>query len=283
MFVDCDLCSETSASMLAVFLSSLVLASCAFSPRAPSRMHAQFSSPLSRRDVLAAAAGAIVLGGPSPVHALIKGSAPPPKMAPKERKCKSIDECEALGEKERLAAEANVRTDFERTSGGDRYRDINVGSGKAVAQGDAVEIRYRVMRLGTKARDGLSGEGQTIFSLGFGEDDDQEGSVLPVQLRGSNLVAGVNDALVGMKPGGRRRVLVRPERGWRIQTGACAEGEKTLGLDAAQRSTAQVRQNPSAHLHQPVRLAVTIAIDFSPLIARHHAVTPPLISTCTRA
>lgn len=28
---------------------------------------------------------------------------------------------------------------------------------------------YRVMRLGTKARDGLSGEGQTIFSYGFGE------------------------------------------------------------------------------------------------------------------
>ena len=64
--------------------------------------------------------------------------------------------------------------------------------------------------------------------------------MLPVQLRGSNLVAGVNDAR-GMKPGGRRRVLVRPERGWRIQTGACAEGEKTLGLDTAQRSTAQVR------------------------------------------
>ena len=147
-------------------------------------------------------------------------------MAPKERKCKSIDECEALGEKERLAAEANVRTDFERTSGGDRYRDINVGSGKAVAQGDAVDIRYRVMRLGTKARDGLSGEGQTIFSLGYGEDDDKEGDALPVQLAGKTLVPGVNDALLGMQPGGRRRVLVRPERGWRVQTGACARGEE---------------------------------------------------------
>ena len=28
---------------------------------------------------------------------------------------------------------------------------------------------------------------------------------LPVQLTGKNLVPGVNDALVGMKPGGRRR------------------------------------------------------------------------------
>ena len=187
-------------AMRAIFLlSSTVLPSCALAPewvaRAVSGTRGPAASSPSRRDMLTAAAGALVLGGPSPAYALIKGSAPPPKMAPKERKCKSIDECEALGEKERLAAEANARTDFERTVGGDRYRDIATGEGKAVAQGDAVDIRYRVMRLGTKARDGLSGEGQTIFSLGFGEDDDQEGGVLGVQLRGSNLVAGVTPTL----------------------------------------------------------------------------------------
>ena len=92
--------------------------------------------------------------------------------------------------------------------------------------GDAVEIRYRVMRLGPKSNDSLSGEGQTIFSLGYGEDDDKEGDALPVQLAGETLVPGVNDALLGMQPGGRRRVLVRPERGWRVQTGACARGEE---------------------------------------------------------
>ena len=42
-----------------------------------------------------------------------------------------------------------------------------------------------------------------------------------------------------MKPGGRRRVLVRPERGWREETGACAAGSQSLTLDAAQRTTAQ--------------------------------------------
>jgi len=158
---------------------------------------------------------------------------------PKERKCKSIDECEALGEAERAKAAEGQDETIERTKGGDRYRDLAVGDGaKAVAQGDAVEIRYRVMRLGTKARDGLSGEGQTIFSYGYGEDEDKEGDKLAVQVAGKNLIAGVNDALLGMKPGGRRRVLVRPERGWKEQTGACEEGTKELGLTAQKRTSA---------------------------------------------
>ena len=73
----------------------------------------------------------------------------------------SLDACEAAGEK---AADQKFGTEevaFERTAGGDRFRDLTPGTGKKAAQGDAVEIRYRVMRLGTRARDGLSGEGQT--------------------------------------------------------------------------------------------------------------------------
>ena len=34
-------------------------------------------------------------------------------------------------------------------------------------------------------------------------------------------------------------MLVRPERGWKETTSACAEGTKSLGLDAAQRTSAQ--------------------------------------------
>jgi len=194
---------------------------------------------LSRRDaIVVAASSALCIS--TPAEALIKGSAPPPKMsAPKERRCKSIDECEAIGEKERQAQAVGVDTTILRTPGGDRYRDITVGDGQAVKGGDTVEIRYRVMRLGTKARDGLTGEGQTIFSFGFGEEDDKEGEKLPVTIAGNNLVAGVNDALLGMQPGGRRRVLVRPERGWRTLTGACAEGEKSITLDAQKRTDDQ--------------------------------------------
>ena len=77
-----------------------------------------------------------------------------------------------------------------------------------------------------------------VFSYGYGEDDDKEGDKLAVQLDGKTLVAGADAAIIGMQPGGRRRVLVRPERGWRILTGACADGEKTLDLTAAKRVTA---------------------------------------------
>ena len=76
-------------------------------------------------------------------------------------------------------------------------------------------------------------------SLQSPEHRTRSGCLDQVRLAGRNLVAGVNDALVGMKPGGRRRVLVRPERGWRDLTGACAEGTKSLGLDAQTRTDAQ--------------------------------------------
>lgn len=224
-------------------------AAAAFSRRAEELPAAAAAQPVtSRRKALVAGLSATTAGWlcsvaapPEPAFALIKGSAPPPKMSgPKERKCKSIDECEALGEKERAKAAEGQDNTILRTAGGDRYRDLVVGEGgKEVAQGDTVDIRYRVMRLGTKARDGLSGEGQTIFSYGFGEDDDKEGDTLALTLKGNNAVAGVNDALLGMRPGGRRRVLVRPERGWREQTGACASGEKNINLTPEQRDTAQ--------------------------------------------
>lgn len=77
-----------------------------------------------------------------------------------------------------------------------------------------------------------------VFSYGYGEDDDKEGDKLALQLDGKTLVAGADAAIIGMQPGGRRRVLVRPERGWRLLTGACADGEKTLDLTAAKRTSA---------------------------------------------
>ena len=211
-------------------------------PRGTEPSQPPSSTRMARRDALLSTSllALTSAAAPLPAAALIKGSSPPPKMSgPKERKCKSIDECEALGEAERRAQEAGQDQTIERTLGGDRYRDVTKGTGKEAASGDAVEIRYRVMRLGTKARDGLTGEGQTIFSYGFGEDDDKEGDKLAVELKGQNLVAGVNDAIVGMQPGGRRRVLVRPERGWRRLDGSCAEGTKSLSLEAQKRTDTQ--------------------------------------------
>ena len=110
-----------------------------------------------------ALAGMLGLAVPSmPALALVTGSKPPEGgFKAKKAKCKNIDECEAAGAQ---AADQKFGTEevaFQRTVGGDRFRDLAPGTGKKAAQGDAVEIRYRVMRLGTRARDGLSGEGQT--------------------------------------------------------------------------------------------------------------------------
>ena len=237
--------------------------------------HTTALSPPCSRSVVqptrrAALAGVLGLAVPSmPALALVTGSKPPEGgFKAKKTKCKNIDACEAAGEKAADEKFGSEEVAFERTGGGDRFRDLTPGTGRKAAQGDAVEIRYRVMRLGTRARDGLSGEGQTsattrarthhqpsacvslltcvpsvflppaVFSYGYGEDDDKEGDKLAVQLDGKTLVAGADAAIIGMQPGGRRRVLVRPERGWRILTGACADGEKTLDLTAAKRVTA---------------------------------------------
>ena len=90
---------------------------------APSTVHrvlagARCAPPvaLERREVLlGAAASSLLLLGPGRAAALVKGSAPPSKMKPKERRCTSIDECEALGEKERAAMAAKQDDSFERT------------------------------------------------------------------------------------------------------------------------------------------------------------------------
>ena len=209
------------------------VATSALSAAPPVRPHALPTAAVPRRAALRVAAAALgvgsVLGALQPCSALIKGSAPPEggfsakKNKPKERRCSNIDECEALGEKAQVQIDeaSGVNLGYERTSGGDRYRDVEGGSGAREARaGDSVSIRYRVMRLGTRARDGLSGEGQTIFSLGYGEDDEAEGSVLETSV-GPKMVPGVAAAIEGMKAGGRRRVLVRPERGWREQSDKC--------------------------------------------------------------
>ena len=131
----------------------LALMSLGLSPRCPRTPPAAATDVVGRRAALASAGAALASLGAAPAHALITGSKPPEGgFKAKKAKCKSIDECEALGDKERAKAEEGVDTSFERTAGGDRYRDLTVGSGEAAKAGDAVEIRYRVMRLGTKPK-----------------------------------------------------------------------------------------------------------------------------------
>jgi FKBP-type peptidyl-prolyl cis-trans isomerase len=62
------------------------------------------------------------------------------------------------------------------------------------------------------------------YSLGYGEDDDKEGTFITMPVGGGKLISAVDEAIVGMHVGGKRRVLVRPDRdqGWKKSDPNCA-------------------------------------------------------------
>jgi FKBP-type peptidyl-prolyl cis-trans isomerase len=169
--------------------------------------------------------------------------APPPtkKKAGEQRaQCRNIEECQAKAEeRERLqAAEGQdgasneaAASPIQTTAGGVRYRDLVVpkdGDGGAVVKvGDQVDLQYKVLKLGKRSYDGLSGEGTVVFSRGYGLEDDEskpgEKSFSTVVGSYSN-IAALNEALVGMRVGGARRFTVVPQLGWRRPSRECDGG-----------------------------------------------------------
>lgn len=177
-----------------------------------------------------------------PANALVKGSAPPPRQSKgaTERKCRDIDECEALGAQRASASfdTSDASRSFSTTTRGVRYRDVRLGEGAVSSRGDTVVIKYRVMRLGKRSSDNLSGEASPVFSLGYGEDDDSETDVLKAKLGSGALIEALDDAIVGMSPGGKRRLFVVPEKGWKKINSSCSaesngasnSGEASAGI-----------------------------------------------------
>lgn len=179
---------------------------------------------------------------PDPAFALVKGVAPPPsrKVGDQKPKCRNLDECQALAEeRERqqlLQQEATTADDqqgggggaIQTTSGGVRYRDLVVPpTGDAVRVGDEVTMAYKVLKLGKRSYDGLSGEGTVVFSRGYGLEDDEAkpGDRLFTTVAGAySNVAALNEALVGMRVGGTRRFSVLPQNGWRRPARECDGG-----------------------------------------------------------
>ncbi len=98
---------------------------------------------------------------------------------------------------------------FFRTPSGVRVQELVAGaeSGPAAAAGDAVLVDYVLRR----------GNGYFIYStvegVSFQPKDVPVGPVR-LQLGSGEVVAGLEDALLGMRPGGKRRVLLPPELGY---------------------------------------------------------------------
>ena len=108
----------------------------------------------------------------TPARALVKGNAPPSSMKPmSERpKCSNIDECQAMAERKQLEEEGSLPKGPppKVTKAGTRYVDLDVGDEgtPSAKDGDDVTLYYKVLKLGKRSYDGLSGEGTVVFSRG---------------------------------------------------------------------------------------------------------------------
>jgi FKBP-type peptidyl-prolyl cis-trans isomerase len=210
-------------------------------------MQQQQQLPSSRRTFLAivggASAGLALAQNPTEVQALVKGNAPPAEYGTSKMKSmkgpgagkKKENNIEEAMEKRNVEEAAQRKEQeeegdaFKTTRTGVRYKDVLVGSGPEIKSGDPIDIRFRVLKLGKRSYDGVSGEAGLVFSYGYGEDDDKVGSSIRVAPGQGQLVQAVDEAmLVGMRVGGIRRVLVRPEQGWKKPDG-CA-GTIELGV-----------------------------------------------------
>lgn len=198
--------------------------------------------PVPRRAALGALGALALATVSSPASALVKGSAPPKGGGAKRQRssCSSVDECQALGDAKEATLFAEVDpASIKITKGGDRYIDNVVGTGAAVTEGSVARVRYRVLRLGKRARDGLSGEASPIFSLGYGEDDDKVGDAVDLRIGSGKVIAALDAGLRDMRVGGRRRINVRPERGWKLPDAQCL----TTFTDVTIVPTTKVQEN----------------------------------------
>lgn len=181
---------------------------------------------------------ATLTSNPSQANALVKGNAPPPKKQKSEVKCTNVEECQEQAEKslaaekeaaEKAAAEADAS--ILKTATGTRYIDSEVGdvNSPTCRMGDSVEIYYKVLKLGKRSYDGLSGEGTVVFSRGYGLEDDEDlnaktRKTFACTLGSPQLIAALSDAMPGMHVGTIRRISVTPQMGWEVPSKECDGG-----------------------------------------------------------
>lgn len=101
---------------------------------------------------------------------------------------------------------------------GVQYRELAAGEGEAAERGDVLDVQYKVFRLASGAYFKYSSGGTAIYmwSLGFGEEGKADlGAVYRFELgKLRSMPAAATPAVVDMRPGGIRRVLVPPQYGW---------------------------------------------------------------------
>lgn len=183
-------------------------------------------------------------------NALVKGNAPPSASNKAEKlKCTNVEECQEMAERreqqlreqqDKEAAESS--TLIATTKRGTRYRDIVASSGAenskgtstlTVKDGDQVTMYYKVLKLGKRSYDGLSGEGTVVFSCGYGLEDDETSArtkSFTTNIGNLNNIVALNDGMIGMPINAIRRIQVLPDRGWRKPDAYCDGGPGGSGV-----------------------------------------------------
>ncbi len=87
--------------------------------------------------------------------------------------------------------------DLVTTPSGLRYKDLRVGEGKAAQTGDTVEVTYT----------GWLTDGRQF-------DSNAGGKPMAVTIGKSPVIEGWTEGLVGMKAGGKRKLIVPPDLGY---------------------------------------------------------------------
>lgn len=177
--------------------------------------------------------GLVVLSSPPSTFALVKGNAPPVKKKEISQKltCTNVEECEEqrdrLQQQQIETAVGESITPLRVTSSGTRFKDLREGDGDQVVEvGDVAAIRYKVLKIGKRSSDGLSGEGTVVFSKGYGLEDNEQagGEFLFTVDESSNVISALLDGIVGIREGGVRRISVMPQKGWEKASPQCDGG-----------------------------------------------------------
>jgi peptidylprolyl isomerase len=93
-----------------------------------------------------------------------------------------------------LAQPGCADKDLVKTPSGLRYKDLRVGEGKAAQNGDTVEVIYT---------------GWLLDGKQF--DSNVDGKPLVVTIGKSQMIPGWHEGLVGMKAGGKRKLIIPPD------------------------------------------------------------------------
>lgn len=142
--------------------------------------------------------------------------APAPALA----RTTNLEEARRRGEEAReIKAETETPGELIVKESGLKFREIEVGTkGNVVVPGATVEIKYTVWRLSSGAyfKESSGGKPVYLWSLGYAKEGKNDlGETYRLQLGEVDVLPpAVTPAVVGMRQGGVRRVLVPPRYGW---------------------------------------------------------------------